>query len=91
MSNGSRSTTESVLEDDARSSFVFRDIELPYSFSLVELNVVVNTYFRQECVLRKLAEGSGHKVCHRYDRITSHSQYKYRSTRCLLPKPKRVV
>jgi len=65
-------THEPFLEDDARSTFVYDDIESPDSFSLAELYVVVNAHFRQECVVKKLGEGSYHKVNHHCHRITSN-------------------
>jgi len=68
--DGPRSKYDAILEDDARSTFFHDDVVLPYGFSFPALNVVVNAHFRQECVLRKLAEGGFHKVNHHRDRIT---------------------
>ena len=49
ISNGSRSMMESVLEDDTRSSFVFCNIELPYSFSLHQQNPKMLWRPREDC------------------------------------------
>jgi hypothetical protein len=48
ITDAPRSTPESVLEDDARSTFVYDDIESSDSFSLAELNVVINAHFQGE-------------------------------------------
>lgn len=57
-----RLTHESAPKDDVRSTFFYHGVELPYSFSLTELTVVVNAHFSQTCLLRKLGKGAYHEV-----------------------------
>lgn len=58
------------MDSDCESTFSYDDEDLQSdSFSLTQLNIVVNAQFDEPCTLVKLAEGGYHKVSTRSLRI----------------------